>query len=115
HAAVDASDAELGIAPPESAFQLLPSLRRDPLLRDRPQQRLGAVERGQTLLLLALLHATNRVGGELTDLAAERGGEHLPERRRRRPELARAAPGPRGARAEPCVAARQRGPRPAPT
>src|SRR5262249_41250229 len=71
HAAIDAPDAELRVAPPEAALELLPALRRNPLLRDRPQQRLRPVERGETLLLFAFLHAPDGIGGELTDLAAE--------------------------------------------
>src|SRR5262249_1410004 len=80
HGAVDAPDAKLGVAPPEPALQLLPSLRRNPLLGDRPQQRLGAVERGQAFIFFALLHAPDGVGGELTDLGAGRGGAHLANR-----------------------------------
>jgi len=78
-AGLHAAHAELRVAPPEPLVHLLAPLRRQRLGRHRVEQLLGAPERGERLGLARLLHAPDRLGGELADLAAERAREHLAE------------------------------------
>src|SRR4029077_7642502 len=69
---LDAAGAELVVAPPQAAIDLLAPRGRQRLRVERVEQRLRALQRGQRVALARVLHAANRLRGELTDLAAER-------------------------------------------
>src|SRR5438093_1857932 len=62
-----------------SLVHLLASLQRERLVGGRGQELLGALERGERLRLALLLHAPDRLRGELADLAAEGTGEEVLE------------------------------------
>ena len=80
-AGFDAADAQLVVAPPEAAIDLLPPRGRQHVLVEGAEERLGALQRGERVALPRLLHAADRLGGELADLAAERAGEELAKAR----------------------------------
>src|SRR5438045_2298867 len=78
-ARLDAARAELVVAPPEPAINLLAALGRQHLVGQTAEQLVRALQRAQRFRLARLLHAADRLRRELADLAAERAREQLAE------------------------------------
>src|SRR5262249_61239335 len=83
-AGIESPAPELRIAPPEPLLELLAPRLGERVGGKRLQQLLGALKRRRGLGLTAVLHAQNRLRGELADLAAERAGDQPAESGRAR-------------------------------